>query len=290
MPGSDAPSTAHRSRPTPPATCAISIADVIAYLSRHTVLRPGDLIATGTPARLAGPPGPERHLQPGDVVTVLDRGHRGADDDDRLISDDSRRQGSDEATHRVPRRDDVARSGGLPGAWRHRHRADRLHGAARAARPAPDRRPRADGGRPPHRAAGRGPRRAARQLRPVVPARRLHGPRPDPDPDLHGARRGPRRIARHGRFPPDRLPQRPLRQHVRHRLCLRERGGPAAQGRAGLPGQLLGRPVGRRNGGVLRLLDRPPREPGGDVGHPRDRPGRSWTWTTRTRRCRRSHR
>jgi 2-keto-4-pentenoate hydratase/2-oxohepta-3-ene-1,7-dioic acid hydratase in catechol pathway len=45
-----------------------SIADVIAYLSRHTVLRPGDLIATGTPARLAGPLGPERHLQAGDVV------------------------------------------------------------------------------------------------------------------------------------------------------------------------------------------------------------------------------
>jgi 2-keto-4-pentenoate hydratase/2-oxohepta-3-ene-1,7-dioic acid hydratase in catechol pathway len=47
-----------------------SIADVISYISRHTVLRPGDLIATGTPARLAGPMGPERHLQPGDVVTV----------------------------------------------------------------------------------------------------------------------------------------------------------------------------------------------------------------------------
>ena len=40
------------------------------YLSRHIELRPGDLIATGTPARLAGPPGPERHLQAGDVVTV----------------------------------------------------------------------------------------------------------------------------------------------------------------------------------------------------------------------------
>ena len=47
-----------------------SIAEVIAYLSRHVVLRPGDLIATGTPARLAGPIGPERHLQAGDVVTV----------------------------------------------------------------------------------------------------------------------------------------------------------------------------------------------------------------------------
>lgn len=47
-----------------------SIAEVISYISRHTVLRPGDVIATGTPARLAGPMGPERHLQAGDVVTV----------------------------------------------------------------------------------------------------------------------------------------------------------------------------------------------------------------------------
>jgi 2-keto-4-pentenoate hydratase/2-oxohepta-3-ene-1,7-dioic acid hydratase in catechol pathway len=47
-----------------------SIADVIAYLSRHVTLRPGDLIATGTPARLQGPLGPERHLEAGDVVTV----------------------------------------------------------------------------------------------------------------------------------------------------------------------------------------------------------------------------
>lgn len=47
-----------------------SIADVIAYLSRHVMLRPGDVIATGTPARLTGPMGPERHLQAGDVVTV----------------------------------------------------------------------------------------------------------------------------------------------------------------------------------------------------------------------------
>jgi ureidoglycolate lyase len=47
-----------------------SIASVISYLSRHVWLQPGDLIATGTPARLAGPLGPERHLQAGDVVTV----------------------------------------------------------------------------------------------------------------------------------------------------------------------------------------------------------------------------
>jgi 2-keto-4-pentenoate hydratase/2-oxohepta-3-ene-1,7-dioic acid hydratase in catechol pathway len=47
-----------------------AIPEVIAYLSRHVTLRPGDLIATGTPARLDGPMGPERHLQPGDVVTA----------------------------------------------------------------------------------------------------------------------------------------------------------------------------------------------------------------------------
>jgi 2-keto-4-pentenoate hydratase/2-oxohepta-3-ene-1,7-dioic acid hydratase in catechol pathway len=46
------------------------IADVIAYLSRHVRLEPGDLIATGTPARLDGPLGPDRHLEPGDVVTA----------------------------------------------------------------------------------------------------------------------------------------------------------------------------------------------------------------------------
>lgn len=46
------------------------IAEVIAFLSRHAVLRPGDLIATGTPARLVTPPGPGRHLEPGDEVTT----------------------------------------------------------------------------------------------------------------------------------------------------------------------------------------------------------------------------
>ena len=46
-----------------------NVAEVVAFLSRHVTLSPGDLIATGTPARLAGPLGPERHLQPGDVVT-----------------------------------------------------------------------------------------------------------------------------------------------------------------------------------------------------------------------------
>jgi 2-keto-4-pentenoate hydratase/2-oxohepta-3-ene-1,7-dioic acid hydratase in catechol pathway len=46
-----------------------SIPEQLAYLSRHIELRSGDLIATGTPARLEGPLGPDRHLQPGDVAT-----------------------------------------------------------------------------------------------------------------------------------------------------------------------------------------------------------------------------
>lgn len=45
------------------------IAEVISYLSHHVALRPGDLVATGTPPRLALPPGPDRHLEPGDEVT-----------------------------------------------------------------------------------------------------------------------------------------------------------------------------------------------------------------------------
>ncbi len=45
------------------------VAEIVSYLSRHLVLRPGDLIASGTPPRLAGPPGPERRLRPGDRVT-----------------------------------------------------------------------------------------------------------------------------------------------------------------------------------------------------------------------------
>jgi 2-keto-4-pentenoate hydratase/2-oxohepta-3-ene-1,7-dioic acid hydratase in catechol pathway len=46
-----------------------SIAEVIDYLGRHVRLEPGDLIVSGTPPRLLTPPGPDRHLQPGDVVT-----------------------------------------------------------------------------------------------------------------------------------------------------------------------------------------------------------------------------
>jgi 2-keto-4-pentenoate hydratase/2-oxohepta-3-ene-1,7-dioic acid hydratase in catechol pathway len=45
------------------------VAEIVSYLSRHLVLRRGDLIAWGTPARLATPPGPDRRLRPGDRVT-----------------------------------------------------------------------------------------------------------------------------------------------------------------------------------------------------------------------------
>jgi ureidoglycolate lyase len=42
---------------------------ILAYLGRHLELRPGDLVATGTPTRLPTPPGPGRRLRSGDVVT-----------------------------------------------------------------------------------------------------------------------------------------------------------------------------------------------------------------------------
>jgi 2-keto-4-pentenoate hydratase/2-oxohepta-3-ene-1,7-dioic acid hydratase in catechol pathway len=45
-----------------------TVAEIVSYLSHHLTLRPGDLIATGTPVRLQTPPGPDRHLQPGDTV------------------------------------------------------------------------------------------------------------------------------------------------------------------------------------------------------------------------------
>lgn len=46
-----------------------SIAEIVSFLSHHLALRAGDLIATGTPVRLATQPGPDRHLEPGDVVS-----------------------------------------------------------------------------------------------------------------------------------------------------------------------------------------------------------------------------
>jgi 2-keto-4-pentenoate hydratase/2-oxohepta-3-ene-1,7-dioic acid hydratase in catechol pathway len=47
-----------------------AIDEIIAYLRAHVHLAPGDLIATGTPTRLPGPLGPDRHLEPGDTVVA----------------------------------------------------------------------------------------------------------------------------------------------------------------------------------------------------------------------------
>jgi 2-keto-4-pentenoate hydratase/2-oxohepta-3-ene-1,7-dioic acid hydratase in catechol pathway len=52
------------------ASMRFDIARVVAYLSRHATLRPGDLIASGTPVRLATPPGPGRRLRAGDTATA----------------------------------------------------------------------------------------------------------------------------------------------------------------------------------------------------------------------------
>lgn len=46
------------------------IPEIIAHLSRHLTLRPGDVVVTGTPERLTTPPGPDRRLRAGDEVTV----------------------------------------------------------------------------------------------------------------------------------------------------------------------------------------------------------------------------
>ena len=62
-------STASRSRTGARPRCGSRSPRSSSYLGRHVELRPGDLIATGTPARLATPPGPDRHLRAGDVVT-----------------------------------------------------------------------------------------------------------------------------------------------------------------------------------------------------------------------------
>ena len=156
---------------------------------------------------------------------------------------------------------------------RHRHRAGRLDRAARPARPAADRRARPDRGRTSRGAGRRRGRRPDDQLRPVVPAHRLHRARPRPDPDLHGLRRGRGRRPGRNRLPPDRVAQRPLRQHLCAGVRVRERRGPAAGRHARVPDQLLGRHHRRRGGRVLRGDERPPRQPRRDLGRARDQPG-----------------
>ena len=47
-----------------------SVADIIAHFSRDTVLEPGDIIATGTPAGIGLTRTPPRFLVAGDEVSV----------------------------------------------------------------------------------------------------------------------------------------------------------------------------------------------------------------------------
>ena len=47
-----------------------SVAEIVSFLSHHLTLRPGDLIAAGTPARLASRPGRDRRLRRGDRVVA----------------------------------------------------------------------------------------------------------------------------------------------------------------------------------------------------------------------------
>ena len=46
------------------------IDETIAYITRCTSLRPGDVIATGTPEGVGGSMSPPRFMHPGDTVEV----------------------------------------------------------------------------------------------------------------------------------------------------------------------------------------------------------------------------
>jgi 2-keto-4-pentenoate hydratase/2-oxohepta-3-ene-1,7-dioic acid hydratase in catechol pathway len=47
-----------------------SIPTLIAYLSKVMTLEPGDVISTGTPAKINGEPGVPIFMKPGDIVTI----------------------------------------------------------------------------------------------------------------------------------------------------------------------------------------------------------------------------
>ncbi|HEX4803154.1 MAG TPA: fumarylacetoacetate hydrolase family protein, partial [Myxococcaceae bacterium] len=53
-----------------PANMLFSIPDLIGYISTFTTLKPGDVIATGTPTGAGARFNPPRFLVPGDVVEV----------------------------------------------------------------------------------------------------------------------------------------------------------------------------------------------------------------------------
>ena len=149
--------------------CASTTADPGRHHGPHAPLdRRGDRLPQPPHRAAAGGPDRDRHTRQARRAAaagappparrrghVPDRGDRGAHDDHRLDRDASRRQGSDEATHRSPRRDDDAGGRGVPGARPDGHRAGRVH--RQQPRPAAHRRPRGPGSRPPHRAAGGGP-------------------------------------------------------------------------------------------------------------------------------------
>ena len=153
-------------------------------------------------------------------------------------------------------------------------RADRLDRAARPARSAADRRP-----RPAWRSPGGSRRGSAPLVAPPInyglsyPHVGFTGVVHIRIPTFMALVEDLCAVAGGDRLPADRVPQRPLRQHLRDRVRLRQRRRPAARRRARVPGQLLGRHDRRRGGRVLRPDDRPPRQPGRDVGGHGDRPG-----------------
>ena len=148
-----------------------------------------------------------------------------------------------------------------------------------------------DRGRPSHRAAGGRRRRPDGQLRAVVSARRLHRRRPRPDPDLHGADRGPvRRRWRRSASAGSCSSTATTTTRTRSPTPARTRRDRLPAGVARLPGQLLGRDDAGRGRRVLRSR----RTASTPTGARRPRCSRSTprssTWSSPTPRCRRSPR
>ena len=199
------------------------IAEIVAYLSRHLELRPGDLIATGTPPRLASPPGPDRRLRAGDTVTVSIEGIGRADHDHRLSATKETTHDCKPPTVFLGEMTDpeveaflsAATTVIVPTGSTEQHGphgpllTDVLVPNEVARRVAPE------------VGAVVAP---ADQLRAVVPARRASpGLVHIRIPTFMALVEDLCALAVVDRLPADRVPQRPLRQHVRHRLCLRQR-------------------------------------------------------------------
>ena len=198
-----------------------------------SMLRPGDLIATGTPARLADPAGTRPPSAARRRRDRLDRGDRRAHHHHRLTQPGGHR---DEAADRVPGRDDQPRGRGVPRATTRRSSCPTgsteqhgPHGPLLTDVLVPQR------GRPPRRAARR------RLVAPPInyglsyPHVGFTGVVHIRIPTFMALDRGPvRRRSPPIGLPADRVPQRPLRQHLRDRLRLRQRRRPPA-GRRSAP-------------------------------------------------------